>query len=81
MCPAAGNWFQLAPSSVAKNVAVWLMILHNVQAWVLWMTAFGYMWEKMVGTHSKPMWIRLTSRLPYCECAIACADCFCECFA
>jgi hypothetical protein len=43
------------------------MILHNVQAWVLWMTAFGYMWEKMVGTHSKPMPIRLASRLPYCE--------------
>lgn len=39
----AGNWFQLAPPSVAKDIAVWLMILHNVQAWVLWMTAFGFM--------------------------------------
>lgn len=35
--------FQLAPPSIAKEVAVFLMILHNVQAWVLWMTAFGFM--------------------------------------
>jgi hypothetical protein len=39
----AGNFFQLAPNGVGKYMAVWLMILHNVQAWTLWMTAFGFM--------------------------------------
>jgi hypothetical protein len=41
--PPAGNFFQLAPNGVGKYMAVWLMILHNVQAWTLWMTAFGFM--------------------------------------
>ncbi|WIA41809.1 hypothetical protein OEZ86_009140 [Tetradesmus obliquus] len=72
----AGNWFQLAPLSVPKKIAVWLMILHNVQAWVLWMTAFGFMWEKMVGTHEKALWIRLTSRLPYLLAVYLFAICF-----
>jgi hypothetical protein len=25
------------------------------------------MWEKMVGTHEKALWVRLASRLPYRE--------------
>jgi hypothetical protein len=102
----------LAPPGVAKDIAVWLMILHNVQAWVLWcvrvenhavaqpgagegalqavvrcipvepshtapmaprppsrrMTAFGYMMEKLLGTHEKPILIRMASRLPHREC-------------
>ena len=35
-CCCAGNWFQLCPPGVAKYMAVWLMIIHNIQAWVLW---------------------------------------------
>jgi hypothetical protein len=31
------------------------------------------MWEKMVGTHEKALWVRLTSRLPYRECWLAAA--------
>jgi hypothetical protein len=43
LCWLAGNWFQLAPMGIGKQLGVWLMNLHNIQAWVLWMTAFGFL--------------------------------------
>lgn len=35
----AGNWFNITPDSNFKYYAVWMMILHNIQAWVLWVSA------------------------------------------
>jgi hypothetical protein len=35
----AGNWFNITPDSNFKHYAVWMMILHNIQAWVLWVSA------------------------------------------
>jgi hypothetical protein len=43
MLCAAANFFQLAPMSNLKVAAVVLMFLHNIQAYTLWMTAFGFM--------------------------------------
>jgi hypothetical protein len=37
---------------------------------MLFAAAFGFMWEKMVGTHEKALWVRLASRLPYRECGM-----------
>lgn len=34
----AENWFSLAPNSAFKTLSVFMMILHNVQAWVLWVS-------------------------------------------
>ncbi len=34
----AENWFILTPDSPFKYLSVYMMILHNVQAWVLWVS-------------------------------------------
>ena len=36
---SAENWFSLTPDSPFKYLSVYAMILHNVQAWVLWVSA------------------------------------------
>lgn len=39
VCSPAANWLQLAPPSRAKTAAVWMMYMHNIQAWTLWMVS------------------------------------------
>jgi len=41
-----------------------LMIIHQFVAYALYVTPVFFMWEKLVHTHQKPLWIRLPSRLP-----------------
>ena len=33
-------------------------------AYAIYITPVFFMWEKLIGTHYKPNWIRLPSRLP-----------------
>ncbi len=40
------------------------MIIHQCVAYALYVTPVFFMWEKLVHTHDKPLWIRLPSRLP-----------------
>lgn len=36
-------------------------------AYAIYITPVFFMWEKLIGTHYKPNWIRLPSRLPVGE--------------
>ena len=47
-----------------RNASIILMIIHQCVAYALYVTPVFFMWEKLVHTHHKPLWIRLPSRLP-----------------
>ena len=47
-----------------RNASIILMIIHQCVAYALYVTPVFFMWEKLVHTHDKPLWIRLPSRLP-----------------
>ncbi|KAL3149585.1 Lymphocyte transmembrane adapter 1 [Trebouxia sp. C0010 RCD-2024] len=59
-----GNVYGVVPVSAARDVSIVLMIIHQFVAYALYVTPVFFMWEKLVGTHQKPLWIRLPSRLP-----------------
>lgn len=63
----AGNVYGVVPVSGARDVSIVLMIIHQFVAYALYVTPVFFMWEKLVHTHQKPLWIRLPSRLPVCE--------------
>lgn len=46
---AAENWFILTPDSPFKSISVYMMILHNVQAWVLWVRVCTLWWMRLAG--------------------------------
>lgn len=48
------------------------MIIHQCVAYALYVTPVFFMWEKLVHTHNKPLWIRLPSRLPVGGAAVLC---------
>jgi hypothetical protein len=54
---------------MAVKVSVGLMVVHQWVAFALYCTPLLYMWEKLIGTHTKPWYIRLPSRLPVGELA------------
>ncbi|KAK9810448.1 hypothetical protein WJX72_010867 [[Myrmecia] bisecta] len=58
------NVYGLLPITTIKKVSVWLMIVHQFIAWSLYVTPILFMWEKAIGVHTKPLWIRLPARLP-----------------
>ncbi len=47
----------------------------------LQITAFGFLFEKVVGVHEKPFWVRCLARTPLCKCGVLdlpacnCLDC------
>jgi hypothetical protein len=41
-------------------------------------TPIFFMWEKLIGTHEKPAWIRLPSRIPVGESAMTSLSHMCE---
>lgn len=43
------------------------MVLHQLVAYGLFILPVCIMWEKLVKTHYKPLWLRLPSRLPVGE--------------
>eukprot|EP00891_Asterochloris_glomerata_P008628 jgi/Astpho2/8628/Aster-05103 len=59
-----GNVYGVLPRSSARSVSIVLMLLHQIVAFCLYSTPLYYMWEKFIGTHTKPLWIRLPTRLP-----------------
>lgn len=63
----AGNVYGVVPVSAARDVSIVLMIIHQFVAYALYVTPVFFMWEKLVKTHQKPLWIRLPSRLPVCK--------------
>ena len=65
-CPAS-NVYGVVPVSGARDVSIVLMIIHQFVAYALYVTPVFFMWERLVRTHQKPLWIRLPSRLPVCE--------------
>lgn len=50
-----------------RDASIVLMIIHQCVAYALYVTPVFFMWEKLVRTHDKPLWIRLPSRLPVGE--------------
>ena len=43
---------------------MFLLQIHNIAAFTLHIIPLMYIWERLIGTHTKPEWIRLPSRLP-----------------
>lgn len=66
-CVCAGNVYGVVPVSASRDVSIVLMIIHQFVAYALYVTPVFFMWERLVGTHQKPLWIRLPSRLPVCK--------------
>jgi hypothetical protein len=48
---SAENWFILTPDSPFKYLSVYMMILHNVQAWVLWVSDVGAHTYSFLASH------------------------------
>lgn len=63
----ADNVFGVLPVTTAVKASVWLMVIHQWVAFALYCTPLLYMWEKLIGTHTRPWFIRLPSRLPIGE--------------
>ena len=61
---AAGNIFDALPSSLTRSTSIVLMIAHQCFAYAMFIMPVHHMWEKAIGTHDKPYWIRLPSRIP-----------------
>ncbi|CAL5229390.1 g12708 [Coccomyxa viridis] len=59
-----GNVFGVVPNNAARDVSIILMVIHECIAYAIYITPVFFMWEKLIGTHYKPNWIRLPSRLP-----------------
>lgn len=66
------------PVSGTRDVSIVLMIIHQFVAYALYVTPVFFMWEKLIKTHQKPLWIRLPSRLPVCKFS-ACLQLFIPC--
>ena len=60
----AGNVYGTVPVNGWRDASIILMIIHQCVAYALYVTPVFFMWEKLVGTHQKPLWLRLPSRLP-----------------
>lgn len=58
------NVYNILPNSNWKTASVYMMLIHNCAAFTVHTLAMFYMWEKLIGTHTKPLWIRLPSRIP-----------------
>jgi auxin influx carrier (AUX1 LAX family) len=58
------NVYGALPKSTARTASIILMLIHQIVAYALYVTPIFFAWEKLIGTHEKPAWIRLPSRLP-----------------
>ena len=59
-----GNIYGAVPVDGWRDASIILMIIHQCVAYALYVTPVFFMWEKLVRTHNKPLYIRLPSRLP-----------------
>lgn len=67
LCHWPGNVYGAVPVNGWRDASIVLMIIHQCVAYALYVTPVFFMWEKLVRTHDKPLWIRLPSRLPVGE--------------
>ncbi|KAK9909400.1 hypothetical protein WJX75_001727 [Coccomyxa subellipsoidea] len=61
---AQDNIYSVLPHSIWKIISVWLMNIHQLVAFSLYVVPLLFMWEKLIRVHSKPWYIRLPLRLP-----------------
>lgn len=61
---AAGNVYGALPHTWGMNISIFLMILHQICAFIYYNAPLFYLWEKMWGIHEKSLWLRIPSRLP-----------------
>lgn len=59
-----GNVLGVLPLNNYKRAAIVLMLMHQMVAFALYSGPLYYMWEKLIGTHHKPYWVRCPTRLP-----------------
>ncbi|KAK9820417.1 hypothetical protein WJX72_010066 [[Myrmecia] bisecta] len=59
-----GNVYGALPHTWAMNISIFLMIVHQICAFIYYNAPMFYMWEKMLGIHTSSLWIRIPSRLP-----------------
>ena len=64
MIAYAGNVYGALPHTWAMNISIFLMIIHQICAFVYYNSPLFYMWEKLLGIHEKSLKIRIVSRLP-----------------
>ncbi|CAL5220457.1 g2477 [Coccomyxa viridis] len=58
------NVYGVLPKNGWMVASIIIMLIHQIIAYALYVTPIFFMWEKLVGTHYKPAYIRLPSRLP-----------------
>merc|ERR1712130_281884 len=58
------NALAILDAGPARTAAIIFMVIHQCVAFGLFVTPLYFMFEKLVGTHHKPLWIRLPSRIP-----------------
>ncbi|KAL3142835.1 Lymphocyte transmembrane adapter 1 [Trebouxia sp. C0009 RCD-2024] len=59
-----GNVYGALPHTWGMNISIFLMILHQICAFIYYNAPLFYLWEKMWGIHEKSLWLRIPSRLP-----------------
>ena len=53
------------------KISIFLMILHQAIAFAIYFLPLAFVWEKLLGVHTRPMWIRAICRLPLCGSSLA----------
>jgi auxin influx carrier (AUX1 LAX family) len=61
---ANGNVYGVLPLNDLKRVSIYLMLIHQLIAFLLYCSPLFYMWEKLLGIHEKSIWVRAPARLP-----------------
>lgn len=49
------------------KISIFLMILHQAIAFAIYFLPLAFIWEKLIGVHTKPFWVRVICRLPLCK--------------
>eukprot|EP00882_Tetradesmus_deserticola_P028341 GHRQ01031570.1.p1 GENE.GHRQ01031570.1~~GHRQ01031570.1.p1 ORF type:complete len:343 (+),score=116.09 GHRQ01031570.1:318-1346(+) len=59
-----GNVYGILPLTLAKQLSIYLMLVHQLIAFCLYSAPLYYMCEKALRVHTKPIYIRVLARLP-----------------
>eukprot|EP00882_Tetradesmus_deserticola_P025209 GHRQ01027672.1.p1 GENE.GHRQ01027672.1~~GHRQ01027672.1.p1 ORF type:complete len:406 (+),score=102.40 GHRQ01027672.1:318-1535(+) len=62
-----GNVYGILPLTLAKQLSIYLMLVHQLIAFCLYSAPLYYMCEKALRVHTKPIYIRVLARLPVCK--------------
>lgn len=61
---STGNVYAYLPRTIARDLSIVLMVLHQVIVFALFSFPLYFMAEKALGVHSGPLWKRYAARLP-----------------